>query len=311
MICEYCKKEFSGHKRRFCCKRCRMLAYNRKEYKGRKKHKIVCQYCGKSIMAGKVTQKYCSRKCTTDATIIWKVCVLCGKMFRPKRNCKGLYCSRKCQGVDRTIKNKQTAISKETRALSRIATYNKQRICVYCGGGFCINPHAQLSQLPTVCSPECNRARMLDKYKGEYRDEHLRKMRDGYKWITPHRQTCIRCGSVEVGRKRAIKHCTQCAAILHKDRKAVQRHKRRARIRGVKSERVRPLEIFKRDMWLCGICGGKIDKTLKYPHLMSVSLDHIKALANGGTHTKDNVQAAHFLCNSRKSDMDERYKRDA
>ena len=32
------------------------------------------------------------------------------------------------------------------------------------------------------------------------------------------------------------------------------------------------------------------------------SIDHVNALANGGTHTWDNVRLAHCECNRRKSD---------
>ena len=58
---------------------------------------------------------------------------------------------------------------------------------------------------------------------------------------------------------------------------------------------------------MCGICGGLCDiddyKMVdgafivgeKYP-----SLDHVVALANGGMHTRRNVQLAHFACNSKK-----------
>ena len=40
-----------------------------------------------------------------------------------------------------------------------------------------------------------------------------------------------------------------------------------------------------------------IDRTLQYPHGMSVSLDHVIPLAHGGPHTYSNVQAAHLRCN--------------
>ena len=52
---------------------------------------------------------------------------------------------------------------------------------------------------------------------------------------------------------------------------------------------------------ICGkLCGRKINKELKYPHPMSVSLDHIMPLAKGGTHEWDNLQASHLRCNMSK-----------
>ena len=35
----------------------------------------------------------------------------------------------------------------------------------------------------------------------------------------------------------------------------------------------------------------------------SPTVDHIIALKNGGTHTWDNVQCAHAICNSNKRDL--------
>lgn len=67
--------------------------------------------------------------------------------------------------------------------------------------------------------------------------------------------------------------------------------------------------LFKRDKGICKICGGLCDwKDVNtrngciivgnnYP-----SIDHITPISKGGSHTWDNVQLAHKLCNSIKSD---------
>lgn len=52
----------------------------------------------------------------------------------------------------------------------------------------------------------------------------------------------------------------------------------------------------------CGICGGPIDYSLRYPDLMSFVVDHITPLNRGGSDTLDNKQAAHSKCNRAKSD---------
>lgn len=54
---------------------------------------------------------------------------------------------------------------------------------------------------------------------------------------------------------------------------------------------------------VCGICGNPIDKSIKYPHPMSATVDHIIPLAKGG-HPSDlaNLQIAHRWCNRQKSD---------
>lgn len=53
---------------------------------------------------------------------------------------------------------------------------------------------------------------------------------------------------------------------------------------------------------VCGICGKPVDKTLKSPHPMSPTIDHIIPIDKGG-HPSDlsNLQLAHRCCNREKS----------
>ena len=58
---------------------------------------------------------------------------------------------------------------------------------------------------------------------------------------------------------------------------------------------------------ICGICGRPVDKSLKYPHPMSATIDHIIPVNGPGGlrgHPSDlsNLQLAHFSCNRQKSD---------
>ncbi len=54
---------------------------------------------------------------------------------------------------------------------------------------------------------------------------------------------------------------------------------------------------------ICGICGLPVDKSLKYPDPLSPTVDHIIPVSRGGDPTDiDNLQLAHFICNTRKSD---------
>ena len=58
---------------------------------------------------------------------------------------------------------------------------------------------------------------------------------------------------------------------------------------------------------ICGICGQPVDMSLKYPHPMSATIDHIIPVngpggLKGHPSSIDNLQLAHFSCNRQKSD---------
>lgn len=50
----------------------------------------------------------------------------------------------------------------------------------------------------------------------------------------------------------------------------------------------------------CGICGGPLDKTLPRFDPGAPVVDHILAVALGGTEADSNKQAAHRACNATK-----------
>jgi len=59
--------------------------------------------------------------------------------------------------------------------------------------------------------------------------------------------------------------------------------------------------IFKRDGYVCQLCGMLVAMDRKAPHRLSPVVDHIKPRIKGGTDDPDNLQTAHWACNSSKS----------
>jgi len=57
-----------------------------------------------------------------------------------------------------------------------------------------------------------------------------------------------------------------------------------------------------RDQGICqiGECGLPVDPNLRWPHPMSISIDHIIPLSKGGEHSYKNVQLSHLTCNWKK-----------
>ena len=84
------------------------------------------------------------------------------------------------------------------------------------------------------------------------------------------------------------------------DRRRANHHKRRALKKKLPAADIRPLDIYERDSWTCGLCGDGIDPDTAWPDPLSASLDHILPLSKGGHHVPENVQAAHLSCNVRK-----------
>lgn len=54
---------------------------------------------------------------------------------------------------------------------------------------------------------------------------------------------------------------------------------------------------------ICALCGQPVDKSLKYPHPMCATVDHIIPVSKGGHPSAlENLQLAHFTCNRMKWD---------
>lgn len=70
-----------------------------------------------------------------------------------------------------------------------------------------------------------------------------------------------------------------------------------------RGEKIIHLVVFERDEWICNICSELIDKRLRGNNWMRATLDHVIPLSRGGTHTYDNVAAAHWRCNMEKGNQ--------
>jgi 5-methylcytosine-specific restriction endonuclease McrA len=106
---------------------------------------------------------------------------------------------------------------------------------------------------------------------------------------------CAWCSAMMVvrhGRRFCSRECAKRATTARK-------HLRRRGLRR-KQDTIPLGEIYLREKGRCGLCHQRVPVRLKPPHPRSATLDHIVPLHEGGKHVRENVQLAHYGCNSRK-----------
>jgi 5-methylcytosine-specific restriction endonuclease McrA len=148
----------------------------------------------------------------------------------------------------------------------------KKKRCRQCGENF--TPMKAASQL---CSEGCRKSRRLAAAK------------------RPERPAVCECGDRIPNRPGPRRRCKRCSERRKRDIAAIgsKKHVRQA------SENAEPCtrtEIFERDNWTCGLCGGAVARDQRPTHPMAGAIVHCTPLSRGGQHTRANVAAAHVGC---------------
>ena len=118
-------------------------------------------------------------------------------------------------------------------------------------------------------------------------------------------KTCKTCGGVFYSPYPNQLYCSE--RCKRKAKPKTSSIRKRCRKYGVYYDSaVTRRRVFERDKYICQICGKPTDPSDTSwgtigPNAPTV--DHIVALKNGGSHTWDNVQCAHAICNSYKRDL--------
>lgn len=121
-------------------------------------------------------------------------------------------------------------------------------------------------------------------------------------------RTCLNCGQVFTVKRSDQRCCKRPYYCSVQCGRHVAKRTRRALQRRAYQAPVYRKRIYERDRWVCQLCGKptRPDKAksvgTKDPHPLAPVLDHIIPLSQGGPHHPDNVQCAHYRCNSIKSD---------
>lgn len=268
MICSICNTEFQAKtSNRYCSPECRIIG--RKQTAHPHKYPGTCEICGKPFMGIRANQRTCSKLCGNR--------LITSVIRIPKFE----------------LRHQRSLENKKKRAEAKRQASRQKRIhpCPICGKES-INKH-------------CSRACELESGRRAAKASFI-----SVKLTNPYISlVCKECGKEFKSNYHANQRlfCSKKCADRNYSHygKSSQRAARRARLRGVRVERVSKKYIYERDGWICQICHKRVNKRLKFPHLLSGTLDHIIPIAKGGTHEPKNCQLAHLICNSNKREVGE------
>ena len=197
-------------------------------------------------------------------------------------------------------------------AINRKPNPTSEYTCPMCGNSF-VKETARANRYKNVyCSPDCRDAHRAREHTVR-RKAIVRYVRPATR---PQAQTAMRKLPTRVFKAGTCRVCAspflclfgsrscsaECQAIADRAINSEVKHRRRARLKDAYRAPVFRIQIYNRDAWCCQLCGDPISRDEPHPHPLSVTIDHIIPLARGGTHEPNNVQTAHFLCNSLKGD---------
>ena len=311
MKCEYCGKEFTGRKKKYCSNEC---CYNadkdrkRMQYTG--KREKVCIQCG--IKLPKFRTRFCSDECCykyeniksgaiNHPDILIKTCPVCGREFKTWKS-RQKTCSPECSKKRKLIcfkteeeKEAQRQQDRERYAKNHpdmLTEDEKERI------------KAEREKHKAIEAAE-RKARQKER---EAERERLRNEKAKIKqaniaqWLEYEAEhKCVVCNKTYIAHHPNAKYCSKTC-----QRKVTKIKRRYA---GITIDRdISLFKLAERDHNQCQICGLFVDWTDRkeingtvicggmYP-----SIDHIKPISRGGLHSWDNVQLAHRRCNTCKS----------
>ena len=236
---------------------------------------------------------------------IVKECEICSEEFEITTTFNKRFCSENCKHTARRNRNPKPP---------KIAN------CKYCNSSY-IKRYTSL-----YCSDEC-------------RKEHYRKQYNRKRTIKLYRYKCIECGKHGYSKRkkdycsdkcsdmayskkrqmksRRFKKCLYCHHWHYKNRvycsdecskrnmkrnQVIAKTKRmtKARQNGQFDADIDIYKLIERDGEQCYLCGDTVHFNVHYNDPKYPTIEHILAIANGGTHSWDNVKVACRDCNNHK-----------
>lgn len=234
-------------------------------------------------------------------------CPACGVRFQPGSG-NQRYCNRRC--VRRVSQAKYRRRHPEKIREQKAKVYEK--VCAWCGrsyrttrwqGRFCgvqCAGHAKATdrtELDWRQCQRCGRWRVYRSGRGRFCSPECAVV------DTRAPRPCVSCGE-EFRPKRGSGSKARYCSRQCKQREASARRRGRQGPDLWRGDRVNALvrrwDIYERDRWICQLCRKRVPKAAVVPDPKAPTLDHVVPLSCGGEHVVENLQLAHYGCNSRK-----------
>ena len=206
-------------------------------------------------------------------------CLICWQSFAPTQTTQR-YCSKACRNrrAKPTITVECTWCGlRFAKAQYEVARYPKH----FCSRACATREHHRQRRLPVGPVPRTMTVGISCAIT----------LRPGQRLWTAH--ACHECGAAFLaGTRYPHKYCSKRCA--RKNRRRLDKRKRRAWTRTTNVGTVDLATIAQRDGWRCHICHRKVSRA-------NWSLDHLIPLSYGGPHTNENTALAHHRCNTLRS----------
>lgn len=303
-------------------------------------HTAACAHCGEQFTRARLRGRppmYCGTRCRKTASSekakadgryaaqlaadrakripirLDITCGECGSTFVGAGNAK--YCGAECRKAVRLRETREwtarTDYHAKHRAKPEVAAKRREReqthgrdyrqgakvpaTCVVCGSEWMADCRAK-SRPVSYCSHTCRAVGLHGGRRTPVPATHPSRSTLIPASHPVRRSECARCACAFGRQWPGQIYCTQrCARRAHAARRDIRK-------RGQWVEHVAPIAVYDRDGWTCKLCGDPLDPDAEVPEWYAPTVDHVVPLAHGGEHSMANVQAAHFICNSRKGD---------
>lgn len=264
-----------------------------------------CHWCGEvTPVATRRPRKWCSDLCASRAAEFRRngkapagsvrevptSCAGCGvpiEQGERSRNPKK-WCSQSCRVKTHRDNDPIYRYKLRDRSAAAVRAKNAAMPDVECGHCGEVTPRTKTGRPKKYCSKRCERS-------ASYRRRLL----------TAPECSEEGCSRPMVSKGLCSGHYAALWRTSNPDKHTAKNLRYRAQKRHEGAESFCRIEVMELSDWTCHLCGESIDRDCPYPDPLYGTVDHVVPLSKGGTHTLDNVSAAHHICNSTKRDNED------